>query len=316
MANKKVTTLFNYIGGKSWLKEYLRKEVTELLVENKSSINGSLNTYVEPFAGGLGAFLGIYDILYDKGIQHVILNDINTKLIQFYNIVNTVPEELIEKYMLLENEYAQTIPSHAKLLHKTKEKLLLKPLLAEAETFFKAVRKSFNQSQDALTNSVNLLFLQNHCFNGVYRENSRGEYNTPFNWETKVFNEEKVKEKIIAVAEVFKKFNIQFTNKSFQDLNYMKNALYYLDPPYVNEIETQENQYNKDSFNMEKQKQLIEMIKDVPFLYSNHDNDILLQEFNKNKIAINVQRISRKNIISASNESRKIDKIEILISSF
>lgn len=308
MADKKTMTLFNYIGGKTWLKEYLKKEISQILEQKK------LTHYVEPFAGGLGAFLGVYEVLLNHGVKNIILNDINAKLINFYTIVRDNPEELIKEYMILENKYLLTIPESAKSLHKTKDKVVLKTLLKSSEEYYKKVRDNFNKAEKAIESASGLLFLQNHCFNGVYRENSKGGYNTPFNWEARIYTEEKMREKIIVVHNLFKQFNIEFSNKSFQDMDFNNYSLYYLDPPYINEVEALENQYHKDSFNIEKQKLLIKTVKNSVFVYSNHDNDLLLNEFKNNGVKIKIKKIPRKNIISASNESRKTDKIEILVS--
>lgn len=314
MVNTKVTPLFNYIGGKSWLKEYLKEDITKVIKNaKKSSI--VLDTYVEPFAGGLGAFLGVYDILHQYEIKNLILNDVNSKLINFYQIVKDEPMLLIKKYMALENKYSKTIPKLALELHKTNDKIELKKLLLEAESFFKKVRSNFNKKTDSMSSAVNLLFLQSHCFNGIYRENSKGEYNTPFNWEPRIVTKEKISEKILAVTEVFTQFNVVFRNCSFANLDYNKNSLYYLDPPYINELASQENQYHGDGFGLIEQKLLIEKIKDTAFIYSNHSNPILIKEFTKHSMKIHVQKIARKNIISASADSRKNDKIEILIRS-
>lgn len=309
MADKKTMTLFNYIGGKTWLKEHLKKEVTQILSQKK------LTHYVEPFAGGLGAFLGVCDTLLENGVSNVILNDINAKLINFYQVVQHKPEKLIKAYIALENNFLLTIPEEAKTLHKTKDKLLLKTILKNSEEHYKKVRNTFNGVQTDIESAVTLLFLQNHCFNGIYRENSKGGYNTPFNWEARIYTEEKVRDKVMAVHELFKKFNIEFSNKSFQELTFNDYTLYYLDPPYINEVEALENQYHKDSFDVEKQKELIKTIKLSSFIYSNHDNPLLIKEFTDNGINIEVKRIPRKNIISASNISRQTDKVEILVSS-
>jgi DNA adenine methylase Dam len=314
MVNTKVTPLFNYIGGKSWLKEYLKEDIIKV-IKNAKNCSIVLDTYVEPFAGGLGAFLGVYDILHQHEIKNVILNDVNSKLINFYQIVKNEPMLLIKKYMALENKYSKTIPKLALELHKTNDKIELKKLLLEAELFFKKVRSNFNKKTDSMTSAVNLLFLQSHCFNGIYRENSKGEYNTPFNWEPRVVTKEKISEKILAVTDVFTQFNVVFKNCSFANLDYNKNSLYYLDPPYINELASQENQYHGDGFGLIEQKLLIEKIKDTAFIYSNHSNPILIKEFKKHSMKIHVQKIARKNIISASADSRKNDKIEILIRS-
>lgn len=307
MDHKKVSPLFNYIGGKSWLRNSLRKSVNAIL-EKKTNIN----SYTEPFAGGLGAFLGVYDILLNHKITSVILNDINSKLINFYNVVKNNPDKLIEEYIKLEDECQKTIPSEALTLNKTKDKDKLKTLLTATNSFYNKQREEFNKQQKDITSAALLLFLQNHCFNGVYRENSKGGYNTPFNWEARTIDKTKVKEKIQEVNEVFSKLNVTFTNKSFSDLTYDKDTLFYLDPPYVNEI-ISENKYHKDGFTVNKQMELIDCIKNFSFVYSNHDNKILEDKFNSIGRELLTQKIARKNIISASNESRKTDKIELLI---
>lgn len=307
MTQNKTNTLFNYIGGKTWLKKYLREAVSEILEHNK------LTDYVEPFAGGLGAFLNISDILIKNNINNILLNDINLKLINFYFMVKENPKILIRRYMDIENEYFLTVPKGINNYHKTKDKDIIKSLLTYSEAYFKEMRNVFNENTtDEITSAACLLFLQNHCFNGVYRENSKGKYNTPFNWEGKYYSEELIDKKIINVHNLFKQFNINFSAESFEKLDYNNNSLYYIDPPYVNEIEALENQYNKDSFNIEKQKQLIKIILPTIFIYSNHDNELLINAFED--VNVDIKKIPRKNIISAYNESRKNDKIEILVS--
>lgn len=301
-------TLFNYIGGKTWLREHLREKIQHNLNAKQ------IDTYIEPFAGGLGAFLNIYDILHTHNIKRVILNDINSKLINFYKIVQTNPDDLIEEYLKLETLYSKTIPQEAYSLHKTKDKIKIKQFLEKSNFFYKKIRNQFNSTQTELDNATHLLFLQNHCFNGVYRENSQGQYNTPFNWDSKIFNEDNIKTKILNVHKIFNTFDIEFSNKSFIELEYNSQSFYYLDPPYIND-NIQENKYNKDSFEFNKQKKLIQKIKNTSFLYSNHYNEKIIEEFKIHKIPILVYTIPRKNIISSSNESRKIDKIEILVSS-
>lgn len=308
MSEQKASPLFKYIGGKSWLKEHLSVELTRLLKEN------TVTTYVEPFAGGLGAFLSIYDVLLNNGIKTVVLNDINTKLIQFYKQVNTDAESLVKAYMELENNYAKTIPEDFCYANKKIDKSIVKENLKEAALFYNQVRNQFNQETDILMNSVYLLFLQSHCFNGVYRENSKGHYNTPYNWEPRLVTENKIRDKIKAVVSVFSQFEMIFSNKSYHEMDYSLNALYYLDPPYINEVEVVENKYHKESFNLNSQKDLIQRMKNKLFVYSNHDNPVLIHEFDGCHIDYVVKRIPRKNIISASNESRKTDKIEILVS--
>lgn len=305
--------LFKYIGGKTWLKDKIRPEIEKIL-----HANPEINTFKEPFAGGLGCFLNVYDILLNHNIKNIVLNDINKKVINFYETVAKTPSVLISEYAKIEEDYTKLVPYDNISTNKIKDKAELKVLLNEANLFYLAARKEFNQSShDDARAAALFLFLQTHCFNGVYRENQKGEYNTPFNWGLKRFDEVKSEESIMAVHHVFSQFEMSFTNDNYKNVDFRHNqTLYYVDPPYINNKgEIQENKYHQDGFNDDDQKYLIALLEDKCFIYSNHDHPLLLSEFEKTHSGCFIQRVSRKNIMSASNESRKTDKVEILVSS-
>lgn len=326
ITHKKVSTLFKYIGGKSWLKEQLRERISYLLTHKKTDIH----SYVEPFSGGLGAFLNIYDLLITHDIHHIILNDINTEIIHFYTLVQNNPQQLIEQYMLLEDGFKKTVPSLAlNNLHHLHDKIRIKQLLHGSHHYFNSIRLRYNELRAIPVSeqgafhydmiSACLLFLQNHSFNGIYRENAKGQYNTPFNWSGKVYTIEQIEQKILTAHHIFKQFNIQFTNFSYEKIDYNLQSLYYLDPPYLNVHTLSENKYHQEQFSIGDQEKLIYLIKDTSFLYSNHDSLILDKFFDhyiQNKKYFDKNIISRKNIISASSESRKIDKVEMLVSHY
>lgn len=310
MKNKEVKVLFKYIGGKTWLKDVIRTHIINILGKKE------IDTFIEPFAGGLGCFLNVYDLLLENNIKNIILNDINKKIINFYKCVYNNPQGLINEYEKIENDFIKLIPYEYIEENNIKDKFELKKYLIKANDYFIKIRNSFNEStHDDEKSAALFLFLQTHCFNGVYRENQKGHYNTPFNWGVKKFDKEKVEHKILAVHNIFNNFNITFTNQNYASINYnLDNSLYYVDPPYINnDHEIKENKYHKDGFNIKDQINLIELLKNVNFIYSNHENTLLLKEFDKNYSNIKVEIFSRKNIMSASNESRKNDKKEILV---
>lgn len=154
-----------------------------------------------------------------------------------------------------------------------------------------------------------LLFLQKHSFNGIYRENLNGDYNAPFNWSNNLISLSVVESNFKMVHSLLNKFDIIFSNKDFSEVISEKDSLYYLDPPYYNE-KMQENNYNKNRFDLEKQKLLIALIQDKNFIYSNHYNQNLIDLFSCDKKII---KINRKNIISSKSESRKEDKEEMIV---
>lgn len=315
MAEEKISPLFKYIGGKTWLRNHLRSEIEKIFSQLHSQKNLH---YVEPFAGGLGAFLNIYDLLLQYGVKKIILNDINSEIISFYQLVNTSPQKLIQAYMKLEHQFKKTVPDLTGL-HLVKDKLKVKALLEHSHDFYNQIRAEYNTLRKHKNNKLidiasRLLFLQNHGFNGIYRENSQGDFNTPFNWAGKIYSKKVITDKIMNVYFVFQQFNIKFSNLSYSELNYRLNGLYYLDPPYLNEDSINENKYHKDAFGVKEQEHLIKKIRYNNFLYSNHESSILTQFFYQHVGKdIEIQHIPRKNIISASIESRKTDKIEMLV---
>lgn len=301
-----VKPLFRYIGGKSFLKDKLEEKI-ELVLKNEC-----ITKYEEWFSGGLGSFFAICNKLKEYKIKEVLLNDINKKLISVYkNIYYGNGENLIFEYMKIENEFQKTIPKNTYLLHKVKDKDLIKINLTNSRDYYKKIVNLFNQTNDNFFQAVYLIFLQNHSFNGIYRENQKGDYNTPFNWEAKKIKEELISNRIKNIENCFKDFNITFLNVDFTELIENKNSVVYLDPPYINNG-MGENKYNKTAFNFEKQMQLIDKIKELNFIYSNHFDERILNKFNDFG-NIDVEKVFRKNIISASKESRKNDKVEILV---
>lgn len=303
--NKTVKPLFKYIGGKSWLRESLRDHLKEALEEQ------SFEAYCEPFAGGLGSFLSIYDLLLENGVKKVILSDINSNLIKTYQLIKSNPKDLINEYLSLEKEFVARVPKNWSL---TKDKNELKVILTEAQEYFNFVKKEFNENKFNLSTkqSARLIFLQKHAFNGVYRENAKGQYNTPFNWSGSNMIH-LIESKVLELNDIFVKLDIDFKEQSFEDMDYSLNAIYYLDPPYINE-EISENKYNKNIFDLESQILLLNKIKDTNFIYSNHKAEILLKAFESFE-NIDVQEIMRKNIMSSSSKTRKQDKTEILVRS-
>ncbi len=305
----KVNPPFKYIGGKSWLQKEL-----SILVNKQLQKNSHIDTYCEPFCGGLGAFLNIYHILLENNIRNIILNDINSNMINLYKYIMDDIDKLVNNIKKMESLFESTIDVNK--VRNTKNKDELKLLLKESNEFFIEQRKIFNKNKNQLNQeqAVQFLFLQKHSFNGIYRENGKGEYNSPFNWSEKIINEDYIKN-LYNLNQLFNIFNINFSNVSFENINYSKNMLIYLDPPYIN-LDIKENNYNKNRFGLIEQKKLIQLIKNSTFIYSNHNHQDILNEFNVQKITINTEIISRSNLISAKADSRKNKKEELLIHSF
>lgn len=316
--NQPKNLLFKWIGGKKWLSKRLKEEMETISLDGKK-------TYIEPFIGGMGAFFALFETLKKGGIEEFILNDINETIIMTYNLVKDEPEKISAVIAELEAGYADSIKDKSvHSLNKTKDKDLVKTKLAEAELYFKSIRTEFNilkkkgkrTKKEKHRTAALFLFLQDHSFNGVYRENGGGDYNTPFNWDPKNYIVENKQRTILEYSKFFRDNNVTFKNMDvFELLEEQKGRgselFIYLDPPYLNEGEKSENRYNKDHFGLKEQQRLLDDLESFEtFMFSNHYLPIFKEYFGK--IGHRHKAIPRKNIMTAKKENRGNDILEIL----
>lgn len=305
------TKLFKWVGGKKWLAPRLNELYKNKITKNKYKY------YIEPFAGGLGSLLFVLPTLEEKGIDTIIINDINKTLINTYKSIKSKKNKVFKTYWNLEKEYKKLIPKKAFKLNPTKDKKELRNLLDDASKYFYFCRDRFNEIKDSSdVEAVALfLFLAQHSFNGLYRENQAGGYNTPYNWETACPERKKKKDLIDSYSSIFKKFNIIFENKDvFKFINkykkYSKEAVFYFDPPYLNE-DIPENKYNKDHFCSKSQNKLLkEYLSLDNFIFSNHMLDFFSDFCEKNNVKY--ETVYRSNVMNRDISKRKEKIAEIL----
>ncbi len=209
------TKLFKWIGGKKWLKDKLNEKFTT--ITNK----GGIKYYAEPFCGSLGSVIGSIETLQSGGVEKIYLNDINSVVINLYKLVRDNPNDLFEEFKKIELEHISFIPDNIFTLNKTKDKLQVKIGLSQSEKHYNRMRLRFNEikksSEDILECSAIFLFLMDRCFNAVYRENSRGLFNSPYGWNNNKLNLNNKKTAINEFSNFFKKFDVEFYNLNYLD---------------------------------------------------------------------------------------------------
>lgn len=264
--------LIRWLGGKTWLKN----ELGGLFSQSQHEV------YCEPFVGGLGSFL-IYQELYPN--NPVYLNDLNKHIIKFYHTIKEQPVELAKKAYLLEQDYFKDI---------------------NKKEYYLEIRKQHNKNPLPET----LWFLLHHAFNGIYRENQKGEYNVPYNSKVNYWDENVW---LALVNEYTVKFkNVHFFNENYVEfLDRMKplsnKTLFYFDPPYYNA--GQDNDYLAGGFSLNKQLELLEKLNGLKqFIYSNHAHPTILNLLKD----CNKKIIGRKNIVTSKKENRGHIKEEVL----
>jgi DNA adenine methylase len=239
--------------------------------------------FIEPFVGGGAVFLALMP-------KKLLINDINPYLMNMYRIIKENPEELIIdlKTHQLSKEYYYTI---------RKEQIFDENKVREASKF---------------------IFLNKAGFRGIYRENSKGEFNVPFgNYKNPLICDEK---NIRNILIYFNSIDIIILNLSFE---YVLTTEYiterdfmYLDPPYMHMKENQFTKYNKTDFGVKNQEKLCNILNNnqiqCKFLESNSPTINIINMYSKFKQDI----FTAKRSISVKQGKTILENNEILISNF
>lgn len=174
-----------------------------------SSVNWKHNqgTWIEPF-------LGSGSVLFNIQPSKAIVGDSNPHLINFYKDLqsNKITPAMIQTFLF--NEGAK--------------------LKASDGAYYYEVRERFNSSP----NSLDFLFLNRSCFNGMIRFNKKGYFNVPFckkpdrfrqAYITKIVNQTK------KVKQLIQNNDWTFINTDWENTisNASHNDFIYLDPPYI-----------------------------------------------------------------------------------
>lgn len=177
--------------------------------------------YYELFLGG-GAVM--IELLKRNAFEKMYANDINPQLINTYIQIQTNVEKLVEYLKAIESQYNSA---------------------TNPETFYYTIRTEYNRysSLDPLQASY-FIFLNKVGFRGLYRVNRDGKFNVPFgHYKSPTLYEE---ENFRQLHQAFQR--VVFSCGSFDALSIEKNAVVYLDPPYVPEAKNSFTAYSPDSF--------------------------------------------------------------------
>ncbi len=205
--------------------------------------DGKLTKYAEPFIGG-GAVFFLIASAFD--LRDFFVADMNEDLILAYRTIQQQVEELIERLEGIQRHYLQLNTDRRKV-------------------FFYDTRQCFNQSRagsddskpsrDLALQVARLIFLNRTCFNGLYRVNSRGEFNVPHgNYRNpRICDAANLR----SVSRSFQNAEIHYGDftacKRFVD----EQTFVYLDPPYRPISKTASfNSFYKQPFDDNEQRRL------------------------------------------------------------
>lgn len=297
MTKTKAKPFLKWAGGKT----QLLPTIDSFLPDSFSRENDV--TYIEPFVGG-GAML-FFMLQKYRNIKRAIVNDINPHLVKTYTVIRDQPYTLIEYLNNLQKEYRA-----------------LSDYEAQKDLYLK-IRTRFNTEElSDIEEAAFMIFMNRTCFNGLYRENSKGGFNVPFGKYTNptICDEDL----IISDSELLQK--VEILNGDFAKTKEYANGytFFYFDPPYRPLDATSSfNSYVKETFDDNEQIRLKEFYSTLSAegcyeMLSNSDGrgrneeDIFFDELYKDFI---IERVLAKRCINA-NPSKRGALTELLIRNY
>lgn len=281
-SNKLAQPFFKWVGGK--------RQIADIILDEFPT---EIENYYEPFVGA-GAML--FRVLQEyPNLNYVHINDSNHDVVWAYVYVRDAIDKLIDALKVIEEEYNSS---------------------EDKQGFYYKKRTEFNElireDNHELRRTVLFLFLNKTCFNGMYRVNREGNFNTPYNYAKEVkFDYENLR----VCSNLLQKVTITCGDYSYALPN--EPAMVYLDPPYRPLNGGGEIGYTVNGFNDDEQVRLRDNINKMKYtckvILSNSDTkDGFFDDLYK---GYNIQRIqARRNINRNPNGRGKID--ELLIKNF
>jgi len=272
----KIQPFVKWVGG----KRGLLSQILPLLPKE-------FNNYFEPFVGGGALFFELQKQGKLDG-KKVYLFDINSELINAYNMVKKYPKQLILK------------------LSEFKEK--------HSKEFYYEVRawdreKNFLEI-DNITRASRFIYLNKTCFNGLYRVNRKNQNNVPMG----SYKNPKICDSDVIYSASYALQNATILNASYKEvLEYAtKDDLVYFDPPYYPLNPTSSfTSYSEFEFLDREQEELFEVFCELDkrgafVVHSNSDTEFVNELYN----SYNIEKIQANRFINSKGSGRgKISEI-------
>ena len=253
-------------------------------------------TYLEPFVGGGAVF-------FHQHPKKAIINDLNSDLINAYNVIKSNDyEALIEKLKEHEENYKSNSEDY------------------DAESYYYDIRAwdrepGWPNKYTKVERAARMIFLNRTCYNGLYRVNNKGQFNTPIG---------RYKNPTICDAENIRELHnylsssenkIRIMNKSYEEcIREAKDAdLIYLDPPYDYEDDDGFTKYQMNGFTFDDFKKLKDecdkaLERGAFVIISNNATQKVIDLFEqdaKYKIFYDANKFSTLRTINCNGQNRK-----------
>ena len=266
MSNSNVALFVKWAGGKRQLLTQIRGRLPE-----------QYNNYYEPFVGG-GA------VTFELLPANALINDINKALINTYCRIQKAPEEFLKAVGELDEGMWE---DGKKYYYSLREHYNDKLLRAEYDTELAAL----------------FVFINKHCFNGLYRVNGQGLFNVPYNNRRGASVDKRA---IMETSEYLR--GVTIINGDFEAAckGAGKGDFVFIDSPYAPLNPTSFESYTKEGFDIESHRRLARLFDELTArgcycMLTNHNTDLINELYGNKGYKMDVIGVKRMINSDASN---------------
>jgi len=274
LKNATVSPFVKWAGGKR-----------QLLAQIRERMPREYNRYYEPFIGG-GA------VVFDLLPENALINDINEALINAYVQIRENVDSFLDSINRIDSAIGE-----------------------DGKAYYYSMRNLYNMKLEKMEYDIELaalfVFLNKHCFNGLYRVNSKGLFNVPYNNSKRVSYDE---ESIRMTSDYLKKVTI--TTGDFEDAcrNADRGDFVFLDSPYAPLNPTSFESYTKEGFTLESHERLARLYDELTergcyCMLTNHNTELIEQLYGNKGYTISVVNVKR--MINSDANNRKGQEVII-----
>lgn len=258
MPDRKLSPFVKWAGGKRQLLDRISERMPD-----------AYNTYFEPFIGGGAVLLHLQP-------ETAVINDINPSLINAYRVIANEPHAFIESAKKLDNE-----------------------MWDDGGKYYYSLREHYNdklmQEEFDVELAALFVFINKHCFNGLYRVNGKGLFNVPYNGSRRTSIDEN---SIIQLSAYLQ--NIDILLGDFQEgcKKAKKGDFVFFDSPYAPLNPTSFESYTKEGFDVESHKRLASLFDELTAkgchcMLTNHNTEFINELYGNKGYSIDVVNVKR-----------------------
>lgn len=257
----------------------------QIIDKLKQYIPTNFNCYYEPFIGGGALF-------FELSPKKAVINDSNKELMNVYQVLCNHDKYTKMCKVLNQYEANHSEEQYYEIRNKDKE-------------------KSFSRLSD-YKKAARTLYLNKSCFNGLYRVNSKGEFNVPFNKNKKVNTYDGENLLTIHMYLTMNDITIQCMDFEESVKTAKKGDFVYFDPPYDSDTKTF-NSYTEEGFGKKEQNRLAKVFKEldkkgVYIMLSNHNTTLVNKLYKDYHIHI-IE--AKRSINSKGNKRGNVEEVII-----